>query len=124
MNHPVPGYLLPDVLIGTAAAVAVALVGLNRAVERTELPVRDRRRAYWSISLLFLAWLTAALVLSWSGFYQGSASRVPTLQYGLLIPILAGVVLFRRWATFRNTIRSIPQSWLVGIQTYRALGLT
>jgi hypothetical protein len=73
---------------------------------------------------LFLAWLAAALILSWAGFYEAGAFRLPTLQYGLLIPIAAGVVLFRRWATLRNTIRSIPQSWLVGIQTYRALGLT
>jgi len=123
MNQLGPSYLLPEILIGTVAVVAVALLGLHSALSRAGLPHRDRRRAFWSGSALLVAWFFAALVLSWSGFYQGVASRVPTLPFGLLIPIAAGVVLFRRWPLLRRVIEAAPQSWIVGIQAYRVEGL-
>src|ERR1700722_14601688 len=81
MNHPGPGYLLPEVLIGTVTVVAVALFGLHRAGCRAGLPGRDRRRAFWSGSALFVGWFFAALALSWSGFFRGSPSRVPNLPF-------------------------------------------
>jgi hypothetical protein len=123
MNQLAPNYLLPETLIGTVTVVAVALLGLHRALRRAGLPARDRSRAFWSASALLVAWFFAALVLSWSGFYQGASSRVPTLPFGLLIPIAAGVVLFRRWPLLRRVIEAVPQSWIVGIQAYRVEGL-
>ena len=123
MNHLGPSYLLPEILIGTVMVVAVALFGLQRALGRAELQVRDRRRAFWTGSALLVAWFFAALVPSWSGFYQGSPSSVPTLPVGLLLPIAAGVVLFWRWPLLRRIIKAVPQSWVVIIQSYRAEGL-
>jgi len=123
MNQLGPGYLLPETLIGTVTVVAVALLGLHRALSRAALPARDRGRAFWSASALLVAWFFAALVLTWSGFYQGVSSRVPTVPLGLLIPIAAGIVLFRRWPLLRRVIEAAPQSWIVGIQAYRVEGL-
>ena len=123
MNHPGASYLLPDILIGTVMVVAVLLVVLQRALTRAGLPIRERRRAFWSGSALLVAWFFAALALSWSGFYQGVPSRVPTIQYGLLIPIAAGVILFWRSPLLRRTIEAVPQSWIAGIQAYRVEGL-
>jgi hypothetical protein len=79
--------------------------------------------AFRSVSALLVAWFFAALTLSWLGFYQGAPSRIPTLQYGLLIPIVAGVVLFLRWPMLKRIVESVPQRWIVGVQVYRALGL-
>jgi hypothetical protein len=115
--------LLPEVLIGTVTVVAVALFGLHRAVRRAGLPARDRGRAFWSGSALVVVWLFAALALSWSGFYVGSPSRVPTLPFGLLIPIAAGVVLYFRSPLLRRIIDAAPQSWIVTVQTYRLEGV-
>jgi hypothetical protein len=123
MNHAGPGYLLLEILIGTVTVVAVALFGMHRALRRTGLPVRDRRRAFWGGSALLVAWFFAALALSWSGFYRGSPTRIPTLPLGLLIPIAAGVVLFFRSPLLRRIIDAAPQSWIVTIQAYRAEGL-
>jgi hypothetical protein len=123
MNYPGPSYLFPEVLIGTVTVVAIAVFGLHRAVSRAGLPVRDRSRAFWSGSALLVAWFFAALALSWSGFYQGSPSRVPTLPLGLLIPIAAGVTLFFRSPLLRRIIDAVPQSWIVCVQAYRAEGL-
>jgi hypothetical protein len=123
MNNLAPSYLLPDILIGTVAVVAVALFGLHRAVSRAEFQVQDRKRAFWSGSALLVAWFFAALFLSRSGFFQGSASRVPTLQFGLLVPIAVGVALFWRWPLPRRVIEVAPQSWIVSIQAFRVEGL-
>lgn len=64
----------------------------------------------WSISALLVTWFFAALILPWSGFYQASGSRIPTIPFGLLMPIAAGVVLFWLWRPLRRIIESVPQS--------------
>jgi hypothetical protein len=92
-------------------------------MNNTVIEARDGRRAFWSISALLLAWFSASLLLTWLGFYQGSSTRIPTLQYGLLIPIAAGVLLFWRWPVLRRVVESAPQEWIVSVQVYRVLGL-
>ena len=123
MNSPAPWYLLSDVLIGCVAVIATVAFGWHRALRLTELKPADRRRALWSGLALLLAWFLAALVLSGTGFYRGTATRVPTIPFGLLIPIAAGVVLFRKWPTLRRAVEAVPQSWIAGIQVYRVEGL-
>ena len=123
MNHLAPSYVLPNILIGSIAVVVAVLFGIRRAIIHAGLPVRERSRTFWSISALLVTWFFAALVLSWSGFYQGSGSRIPTIPFGLLIPIAAGVILFSRWPLLRRIIESIPQSWIVSVQVYRVEGL-
>ncbi len=122
MQNVVPGYLTPLVLSETAATITAALLGLDRALQLSALPLRDRHRAFWSGSALLLSWLVAALVLSWLGFYQGAGSRIPTIQFGLLVPIVAGVWLFHQWPLLRRIVELVPQRWIVTIQFYRALG--
>jgi hypothetical protein len=123
MNHLGPSYLLPNILIGSIAVVATMLFGVRRAIVRAGLAVRDRSHPFWSISALLVGWFFAALVLSWSGFYQGATSRIPTIPFGLLIPIAAGVVLFWRWPLLRRIVESAPQGWIVSVQAYRVEGL-
>jgi hypothetical protein len=116
MNNLVPDYLPPYVLIGSVAVVVTLLIGLHRGV-------KPRNRAIWSISALLVAWFFASLWLSGSGFYQGASSRIPTIQYGLLIPIALGVALFWLWPALQRIIESVPQRWIVSIQAYRVLGV-
>src|SRR5258706_10844228 len=123
MNTLAPNYLVPYVLSGTLAIVAAVLFGLNRALKLAGWTAHDRRRAVWSGAALLVGWFFAALLLSWAGFYRGTASRIPTIQYGVLIPIVAGIALFWRWRLLRRAIEAVPQEWIVGVQVYRALGL-
>jgi hypothetical protein len=101
-------------VIGAVAVVATLLIGLRRAL---------RGAAFWGLAAILVTWFFATLLLVRLGFYQGSLTRVPTIQYGLLIPIAAGVVLFWRWPVLRRVIESAPQEWIVSVQVYRALGL-
>jgi hypothetical protein len=115
--------LLPNILIGSVAVVAAVLFGIRRAIIRAGLPVREHSHTFWSIATPLLSWFLAAVVLSWSGFYQGATSSIPTIPFGLLIPIAAGVVLFWHWPVLRRIIESVPQSWIVSVQVYRVEGL-
>lgn len=123
MNNPVPNYLVPAVLSGTLAVVAVAIFGLHKALQLAGWPAQARRRAVSSGALLLVGWLMAALLPSWFGFFGGGSSRIPTIQYGLLIPIIVGVALFWRSSSLRRVLKAIPQEWLVGVQLYRVEGL-
>jgi len=123
MNYPVPDYLLPYVLTGTVATATVVLFVLHRTLKLAGWPARDRQHTDWSGALLLGAWYFAALLPSWFGFYRGTLSRAPTIQYGVLIPIVVGVALFWRWRALRRVIEAIPQEWIVSVQVYRALGL-
>jgi hypothetical protein len=123
MKDLIPAYLAPDVLIGCALVVAAIVFGLDRALRLTGLPARERQSAFWSGSAVLVAWFFASLALSWSGFYHGTFSRVPTVPFGLLIPIAAGVALFWRVPVLRRIVESAPQSWIVSVQVFRVEGL-
>ena len=123
MNPSVPAYLLPYLLIGNIGAIVAVLAILNVTLKLTNLSVQRQNRAFWTGFVLIVGWYLAAFSLSRLGVYQGVPSRVPTIQWGLLTPILAGIAMFRWWPAFRNIVESVPQKWLVTAQVYRALGL-
>jgi hypothetical protein len=117
-----PAFLYPLVLTGAVASVVALLFILNGALKLARFSSRDRIRGVWTGSALLTAWFLAALVPSWLGFYGGSSNRIPTIQYGLLIPILAGIAMFRLWPSLRRIVEIVPQRWIVSVQVYRAFG--
>jgi hypothetical protein len=123
MNYSVPSYLAPFVIIGSIAAVATLLFGLRRALSRAAWSEKERAKAFWSVSALLVGWFIFALTTSLAGWWGGASHKIPTIQYGLLIPIAAGVVLFWNWPLLRRTIAVVPSEWLVGLQFYRILGV-
>ena len=118
-----PGYLPAYVLGGTLAIVTAVLAGLSVALKRARWPEAKRRHALWSGAALLTAWFFAALVPVVRGFYRSAPSRTPTIQYGVLLPIAAGVALYWVWPALRRVLEAVPQEWIVGVQLYRALGL-
>jgi len=122
MNYQVPGYLLPLVIGASVATVAALLFGLHNALKRARWPIQERRKAVTGVAAVLVAWFLATIWLVWIGFYRGALFRTPTIQYGVLIPIIAGVVLFRASRTLRRIVEAVPQQWIVSVQVYRALG--
>ena len=57
------------------------------------------------------------------GVYRAVLDRIPTIQYGILIPILIGGLLISRSPRLARIIDAVPQHWLIGVQLYRALGV-
>jgi hypothetical protein len=118
-----PAYLAYYVLTGSLGMIAAALFGLHRALPRTGWD-HDERARVWRISAVVLVgWFVVALALSWFGFYRGAPGRVPTIQYGILVPILIGAIAMWRSPAVWRLIEAIPQPWLVAIQFYRTLGV-
>jgi hypothetical protein len=123
MNPSVPSFLFPFMEFGTFATLAAIIVGLNRSLIFANWSTRDRSQAIWGASALLAAFYLAASLPSRAGFYGGTTSKIPTIQFGLLIPIVAGILLFSIWQPFRRVIEAVPQQWLVGVQLYRIEGL-
>lgn len=118
----IPGYLPYYVLAGSAAMTTAILAGLHLALVRGNWPAPGRDRVTRMFSLVLTGWFGAAIALGLLGVYGGTWDRLPRIQYGIFLPLLIGVVLFWRSATLGRLLAAVPQSWLVGVQSYRALG--
>ena len=118
----IPTYLFYFVLTGTAATLIAILYGLNRALADADWPTPDRTRTLFVSAVILIGWLAAAIVLGAMGIYHVNASEVPTIQYGILLPILIGALMIWRSETAKRVLHAVPQQWLVGVQFFRSLG--
>jgi hypothetical protein len=119
----VPTYLPYVIFAGTALSLTAIFYGLNRALAEASWPRPERLRALALSAVFLLGWLAIALALSAVGFYHVTANGIPTVQYGLLLPIIIGLVLIWRSELVRRILDAVPQPWIVGVQFYRALGV-
>lgn len=111
------------VFTGTAAVVIAVLYLLHRSLVIAGWRHSERHRVLTTTALGLVGWLAAVVILAGSGAFHAEKNEVPTIQYAVLLPILAGAVLLWRSETVRRIVEAVPQRWLVGIQLYRALGL-
>ena len=119
----IPTYLPYFVLTGTAATLIAILYGLNRALADADWPTPDRKRTLLVSAVILIGWLAVAIVLGAMGVYHVNASEVPTIQYGIVLPILIGALMIWQSEAAKRIIDAVPQEWLVGVQLYRALGV-
>src|SRR5271156_332421 len=119
MDWLIIDYLPAYVLSGSVATVAAVLIGVQRGLKGAGWSDRDRKRAIGSIAALLIVWFFAELIPARLGLYHGTTSPIPTIQYGMLIPLVVAVVLFRRWRLLRLVIEAVPQTWMAGIQLFR-----
>ncbi|MGH6824813.1 hypothetical protein [Methyloceanibacter sp.] len=119
----IPTYLPYFVAAGTAATLIAILYGLNRALADANWPAPDRMRTFLVSAVILIGWLAAAVTFGAMGVYQVNTGDIPTIQYGILLPILIGGLLIWRSETTRRIIAAVPQQWIVGVQLYRALGV-
>jgi hypothetical protein len=119
----IPTYLPYFVAAGTAATLIAILYGLHRSLLEAGWTAADRARTVRTAAVNLLGWLVVAVALGAFGVYHGNSNEVPTMQYGIVVPILIGALMIWRSDTVRRVIAAVPQSWLVGIQLYRALGV-
>src|SRR5262245_49298287 len=82
----------------------------------------ERGRAAQGVAIILLACFAVAVVFAWLGVYEGAADQIPTIQYGILVPIAVGAALIWRSETVSRIIDAVPQPWLIGVQVLRGLG--
>jgi hypothetical protein len=119
----IPTYLPYFVSAGTAATLVAILSGLNRALADAAWPAPDRARTFLISAIILLGWLAVAMTLGAMGVYHVNSGGVPTIQYGILLPIALGALMIWRSETARGLLQAVPQQWIVGVQLYRALGV-
>jgi hypothetical protein len=72
---------------------------------------------------VLVGWFVLAVVLAMLGVYS-AASRIPTIQFGIVIPILLGCFMIWRWPAVSRLIGAVPRHWVIAIQFYRVEGVT
>lgn len=92
----IPTYLPFHVLIGAIATITAIVFGLHTALAKTGWSDHDRTVAVRLSAAILVGWFLLALALALGGFYRVAPDGVPTIQYGLFIPILIGAWLI--WA--------------------------
>lgn len=117
-------FLTVAVLVESVATIITLLWGLRKAIRKAALTAREQRTGVWVGTTLLVGWFVAALLPSWFGLYQGAPTRIPTIEFGLFLPIIAGVVLYWTSPFLRRMTAAAPQSLLVGVQFYRVVGVT
>jgi hypothetical protein len=73
---------------------------------------------------LLTGWFVLAVTLALLGIYSGAAGTIPTIQFGLAIPILLGCLLIWRWPAVSRLIDAVPRQWVIAIQVFRMEGVT
>ena len=74
-------------------------------------------------TITVIGWFLLATALALADAYRGAADRIPTIQYGIFVPILIGGLLIWRSPRLARIIDAVPQHWLIGAQLYRTLGV-
>ncbi|MGE5260895.1 MAG: hypothetical protein ACM3MH_08445 [Actinomycetota bacterium] len=119
----VPAYLPYVILTGNVLSLIAIFYGLNRALAEASWPRPERLKTVALTTAILIGWLAIAVGLSAAGFYHVTANGIPTIQYGLLLPIVIGVFLIFRSELASRILEAVPQPWIVGVQLYRALGV-
>lgn len=112
-----------NIVVSSFLIVAVVIYAVRTSVIAAGWEVGRVRRAVILVSTLLGSWLTAAMIFTLQGVYTATADSMPTIQYGIFLPIIAGVALYWSSPFVREIIAAVPQSWLIGIQFYRTLGV-
>jgi hypothetical protein len=120
MNPPMIAYVAPAAGLAIAGAI---FVGLQTSLRAGAFNQAERAGYLRNGAALLLAWYAVALALSWFEFFRGAPDRIPTIEIGLLAPLLIGGWWLSRSDAAARLIDAVPQPWIVGVQLYRALGV-
>jgi hypothetical protein len=119
----IPAYLPYYVIVGAISVIAATLLGLRSALRNAGWITHDRTVTVGAAAITVIGWFLLAIALASVDAYRGTADRIPTIQYGILVPILIGGLLIWRSPRVARIIDAVPQHWLVGVQLYRAVGV-
>jgi hypothetical protein len=117
-----PTYVTYFILLSSIAIIVATLAGLRVAVSNAGWEPSRRAATLRTASVVLLLWFVAAAALAYAGAFRGTPQSPPTIEFGLFVPLVVGLVWLWRSAAAWRLLDAIPQSWLVGVQFYRVLG--
>jgi hypothetical protein len=119
----IPNDLLFSVVAGSVATIAAMILGVSQALKRSKWAAARRRRTVLNTAVVLIGWFAVAIALSSLGVYRATAAQLPTIEFGIVIPILLGGLLIWRWPTLSGLIDVLPRQWVIAVQFYRVEGL-
>lgn len=123
MDMQIPDYLFPFETV-IAAILLLSALGLIWLGASRISSASKRIATGAALSALLLGWFAVAQYLGQANAYWAVTNRVvPTVQFGILIPIAIGLYGLIRIPRFAGLVEAIPLWTLVGVQFYRALGV-
>ena len=123
MTPQVPGYLVTfeAAIRPLVTAIALGLIWMGAARMEATCAVTLRNRGCLSAALI--AWLAVAQYLgSANAYFATGDNAVPTVLFGLLIPLMTAAVGLRLSGSIASLVSAIPLHWLVAAQVYRIEG--
>jgi hypothetical protein len=123
MTPDIPGYLVAfeSTVRPLVAVIALGLIWLGAA--RMQAPARARYATAGALSAALIAWLAVAQYLgSANVYFTSTENSVPTILFGLLIPLIAAVTALWLSGNVSSLASAIPLQWLVAAQVYRVGG--
>jgi hypothetical protein len=119
----VPAYLPYFVVTGAIGVIAAILFGLASALSNAGWAADERAATVRAAAIIIAGGFLVATGLAWMDAYRGAPDRIPTIEYGIFVPVLIGGMLIWRSSTVARIIDAVPQHLLIGVQLYRALGV-
>lgn len=123
MTPQVPEYLVlfEAALQPLVAAIALGLIWIGAA--RMTGPAQSRYATGGVLSVVLIAWLAVAQYLgSANAYFASGENAVPTVLFGLLIPLMTAAVGLRLSGSIASLVSAIPLPWVVAAQVYRVGG--
>src|SRR6201987_3948495 len=119
---------VPDYVVTFEAAVrpliaAIALGLIWIGATRMEGPAQSRYATAGALSVVLIAWLAVAKYLgSANAYFAASDNAVPTVLFGLLIPLMTAAMGLWQSGSIARLVSAIPLHWIVAAQVYRVGG--
>jgi len=123
MAPQIPEYLMAfeSTVRPLVAAIALGLIWIGAA--RMEAPAQSRYATAGALSVALIAWLAVAQYVGSADMYFATTeTAVPTVLFGLLIPLTAVAIGLWLSGSIASLVSAIPLPWIVAAQVYRVGG--
>ena len=125
MTPQIPGYVLPLELILRPLVIAIALSLIWLGAQRMPGSAKSRYTTAAVLSAVLIGWEALAQYLGSANAYRATIESppvVPTILFGLLIPLALAAIGLWQSASVARLVSAIPLHWLVAAQVYRIEG--
>jgi hypothetical protein len=125
MTPQVPQYVLSFESIFRPLVMTIALGLIWLGAARMPASAKSRYTTAGALSAVFIAWEIVAQYLGAANTYLATVANppaVPTILFGLLIPLIAAAIALWRSGSIAKLASAIPLHWLVAAQVYRVGG--
>ena len=125
MTPQIPEYVLSFETIFRPLVMTMALGLIWLGAARMPGSVKSRYTTAGALSAVFIGWEVVAQYLGAANAYLAtieSPQPVPTLLFGLLIPLVVAAMALWRSESVAALVAAIPLHWLVAAQVYRVAG--